>query len=75
MNKFFVTIFILFFAVSVNAQTVKVYVSDSIEEMNGKQYYVHMVMQGQTVYSIAKAYDVGVDAHGSGNVTTHLFQK
>jgi len=43
------------------AQTVRVYKSDKKEERDGKEYYVHTVQQGQTVYSIAKAYNVGVD--------------
>jgi len=39
----------------------RVYVSDSINVRDGKQYYIHFVKQGQTVYSIAKAYNVSVD--------------
>ena len=51
----------LFLLLSASAQTVKVYVSDSILEKDGKEYYVHFVTQGQTVYAIAKAYDVSID--------------
>ncbi len=61
VRKIFFTLIIIVLAIFSNAQTVRVYVSDSIREMDGKQYYVHFVMQGQTVYSIAKAYVVGVD--------------
>jgi len=35
--------------------------SEVIEMHNGKSYYVHTVYKGQTVYSIAKAYDVTPD--------------
>ncbi len=35
--------------------------SDKIELINGKKYYVHTVLKGQTLYSIAKAYSVSVD--------------
>ncbi len=45
----------------IQGQSVKVYISDSIQARDGKQYYIHQVTQGQTVYSIAKAYDVSVD--------------
>jgi len=43
------------------AQTVTVIPTNRIEQRNGKQYYVHVVQKGQTVYSIAKAYNVGID--------------
>ncbi len=43
------------------AQTVKIPISTVIQEHNGKQYYVHTVQKGQTLYSIAKAYQVGLD--------------
>lgn len=52
---------LLLFVVVMMAQTVKINVSQQIEERSGKQYYVHTVEKGQTVYSIAKAYNVSVD--------------
>jgi len=42
-------------------QSVKIPVSKDIQTRNGKQYYVHTVQKGQTLYSIAKAYQVGLD--------------
>jgi len=51
----------LLFAAVIVAQTVKINVSRQIEERSGKQYYVHTVEKGQTVYSIARAYNVSVD--------------
>lgn len=43
------------------AQSVTILPTSRIEERNGKQYYVHIVEKGHTVYSIAKAYEVSVD--------------
>lgn len=34
--------------------------SDVIEKKNGKEYYIHTVKRGQTLYMISKAYDVEV---------------
>ena len=42
-------------------QTVKIPVSTDIQSRNGKQFYIHTVQKGQTLYSIAKAYHVGLD--------------
>ena len=42
-------------------QTVKIPVSTDIQTRNGKQFYVHTVQKGQTLYSIAKAYHVELD--------------
>ena len=42
-------------------QSVKIPVSKDIQTRDGKQYYVHTVQKGQTLYSIAKAYQVGLD--------------
>lgn len=60
MKKVTTGIFFLFICLSILAQT-KVYISEHIETRDGKQYYIHTVQQGQTVYSIAKAYEVSVD--------------
>ena len=54
-------VIISFIALAINAQTVVIPRSDVIEMHNGKSYYVHTVQKGQTVYSIAKAYDVSPD--------------
>jgi len=50
-----------FIVIAVNAQAVVIPRSEVIEMHNGKSYYVHTVYKGQTVYSIAKAYDVTPD--------------
>lgn len=42
-------------------QTVKIPISTDIQARNGKPFYVHTVQKGQTLYSIAKAYQVGLD--------------
>ncbi len=46
---------------SLLAQGVYIPKSNDIQERNGKQFYVHTVQKGQTVYSISKAYDVTID--------------
>lgn len=43
------------------AQAVIITPTKRVEERNGKQYFIHIVEKGQTVYSIARAYDVGID--------------
>lgn len=43
------------------AQPVEIITSQQIKEQNGKQYFVHTVEKGQTIYSIAKAYNVSID--------------
>ncbi len=42
-------------------QAVKIPISTDIQTRNGKQFYVHTVQKGQTLYSIARAYQVGLD--------------
>lgn len=36
--------------------------STTIEEIDGKEYYLHDVLQGQTLFSISRAYNVAVEA-------------
>ena len=60
INKSLLLSFLLL-AGTVFGQTVKVPVSTDIQTRNGKQFYVHTVRKGQTLYSIAKAYNVGLD--------------
>lgn len=43
------------------AQSVRVLPTNRVEERDGKQYFIHIVEKGQTVYSIAKAYNVTID--------------
>ncbi|MEX2370367.1 MAG: LysM peptidoglycan-binding domain-containing protein [Bacteroidales bacterium] len=52
-------IFLLFFAAFMQAQEpVKVTRSDNKVILEGKVYYIHIVKPGQTLYSIARAYNV-----------------
>ncbi|HDO06123.1 MAG TPA: LysM peptidoglycan-binding domain-containing protein, partial [Bacteroidetes bacterium] len=60
MKKGLLIYFLLLTGV-VFAQTVKIPISTVIQERDGRQYYVHTVEKGQTLYSIAKAYKVGLD--------------
>lgn len=41
-----------------NAQTVEVAKSTRIEKIEGKEYYIHKIIKGQTLYSLSKAYNV-----------------
>jgi len=43
------------------AQEVTIERSQQTEIIDGKYYYIHKVTKGQTLYSIAKAYEVSVD--------------
>ncbi len=56
-------LFLLFLLLSLSLLAQGIYIpkSNDIREKEGKQYYVHTVQKGQTVYSIAKTYDVTVD--------------
>jgi LysM repeat protein/ABC-type branched-subunit amino acid transport system substrate-binding protein len=58
MKRFLILIFILgsFFTSGLYAQEVKI--SDKIEKQNGKEYYLHTVQKGESVWKIAKAYSV-----------------
>lgn len=59
--KKFLPVFVLLFSSLLLSAQVRVFVSDSINQRDGKKYYIHFVKQGQTVYSIAKAYNVSVE--------------
>ncbi len=43
---------------SASAQTVEVTKSTQMEKVDGKVYYIHTVIKGQTLYAISKAYNV-----------------
>ena len=53
--------FLTFFGTVVSQEKVEIRKSNVIEEIDGKSYYIHTVTKGQTLYSIAKAYNVTVD--------------
>ncbi len=54
-------LFLVFIGSTAAICQVEVHKSTEIEIYNGKPYYVHVVLKGQTVYSIAKAYGVTTD--------------
>lgn len=62
MKKLLFSLLFLFALINLQAQQqLRIITSTQIEDRNGKQYYLHQVEQGQTVYAIAKAYEVSVD--------------
>ena len=58
LRRFFFVLMVFFMglAVAQGTQTVPVRVSDRTQNINSKEYYIHIVQQGQTVFSIARAY-------------------
>src|SRR6476620_2736524 len=52
---------LMMFCVNANAQTGVVRKSAKTETVDGKKYYIHTVEKGQTLYAIAKAYDMTVN--------------
>jgi len=54
-------VFLIFF-INILCLSAQIEISREIVQYNGKPFYVHEVKQGQTVYSIAKAYGVSTDA-------------
>ncbi|MFK5855173.1 MAG: LysM peptidoglycan-binding domain-containing protein [Bacteroidota bacterium] len=61
MKKIIFASFFIFFLLPAFAQVIIIHKSDIIEMRNGRSFYIHTVQKGQTVYSIAKAYDVTPD--------------
>ena len=53
---FFIMLFLFGGVLAQGSHTMPVKVSDQKQTMNGKEYYIHIVEQGQTVFSIARAY-------------------
>ncbi len=60
MKKIFWLFCLIILSESVFAQII-IEKSQETELYNGKHYYIHTIEAGQTVYSIAKAYDVTAD--------------
>jgi LysM repeat protein len=54
-------LFLLCFISGLRAQETGVRRSQVVETYRGKQYYIHFVEQGQTLYAISQAYQVTVD--------------
>jgi len=62
VKKIFLGLVFILSIVNLQAQQqLRIVISKEIEERGGKQFYLHTVQQGQTVYAIAKAYKVSVD--------------
>ncbi len=60
-------IFVLLLPATLSGQ-VSYAVSDQKVVLNGKTYYMHLVLKDQTLYSIAQTYKVSIDAITSNNV-------
>ncbi len=62
LNLIFKTLRLCAFAsiisLSAFSQTVEVTKSTRIEKIEGKEYYIHKIIKGQTLYSLSKAYNV-----------------
>lgn len=58
---FILTISVFVFTTVVNSQEVVVKKSDIIENINGSDCYLHFVKKGETLYAIARAYDITVN--------------
>lgn len=54
-------VFLLWFCCEAAGQAVQVKKSADVVVIRGKSYYLHTVQPGQTLYSIGKAYGVGVE--------------
>ena len=61
MKRTFASILFILMVSLLTAQSVTITPTERVEERNGKQYFVHIVEKGHTVYSIAKAYNVTLD--------------
>lgn len=59
-QKFFFLL-VIFFTMMAGTVSAQVEISKQTEVINGKKFYIHEVRQGQTVYTIAKAYKVTQD--------------
>ncbi|MCX7862133.1 MAG: LysM peptidoglycan-binding domain-containing protein [Bacteroidales bacterium] len=63
MNYYCIYLFAIIFSIlTINSYTQEVKKSSEIEVVQGKKYYIHTVQKGETLYSIAKAYEVSMDA-------------
>ncbi len=60
-NKIILSLVFLLFVSLTGFAQVEVKISNEIEVINGKPYYIHEVEKGQTLYSISKAYKVSID--------------
>jgi LysM repeat protein len=66
-----VTVLVMFSLAPLHAQEpVPVEVSEHRAVIGGKEYFLHEVLRGQTLYSISKAYNVTIDQIRSENIIT-----
>ncbi len=61
MNKIVIIILLFLSSFTTSLLAQEVVRSEIIENYNGKDFYLHTVEKGQTIYSIAKAYNVSID--------------
>ena len=61
MKKISLWLLFLCFATAIYAQDDGIRKSRVVETYKGRQYYIHFVDKGQTLFAIARAYDVSVD--------------
>lgn len=67
MNKFFLGVLLFCFSLVSFAQEAEKPQDLKIHEVNGKQYYIHVVEQGNTLYAISRMYAVEVEVLKSEN--------
>lgn len=60
MKKFFLLLFFLISLALTGQEKIEIVKSTEIKEIDGKQYYIHHVQKGHTLYSISKVYEVSV---------------
>lgn len=60
VRKSFLFLFILFISISVYSQ-VDIKKSNEVVVFNGKEYYIHSVEKGHTLYSLARVYEIPID--------------
>lgn len=61
MSKFILLFFLLLIGYQLCGQTLEIRKSTDIIVIKGKSYYLHVVDQGQTLFSICKAYGVDIE--------------
>ena len=81
MNRMLKLIFMLILTVAlgrVTAQEVEIKKSADVIVLQGKSFYLHTVLPGQTLFAICKAYEVNVEAvkelNKKGDVALRLYE-
>ncbi|MDZ7743978.1 MAG: LysM peptidoglycan-binding domain-containing protein [Bacteroidota bacterium] len=60
MRYYFIVLFLVFSCTNLLSQEISIEKSDRIEKIDGKEFYIHTVEKGQTLYSIARAYNTSL---------------